>query len=84
MATTTKKVRLHIVGTDGRESTLTINAEPINDTFVDPDTSEALWPTLGASIAGGWESDYGASAQSIRLSTITTTTDTLSSQWINE
>lgn len=75
MSTTTKNViRMKFTLNNGKESTLTINAEPINETLVDPDTSDPLLPSAMSAIAAAYETDEGATIQSYSVDIVTTTT----------
>lgn len=77
---TEKKISLKFSTTSGRERSLNINAAPVNDSLVDPDTSQPLWTSATIdSIKAVWADDDGSTiAGDITALIITTTTTTVS------
>jgi len=81
MSDTKKVLKFKFTTSNGRESSMTVNVEPINNTLTDPDSEEPLWPDAVASIMGAWESDDGASIATTSIDVVQTTTFNVASDY---
>lgn len=60
--------------TNGSKRTMTLNADPINNTLTDPDTGDTLYDKDAPAIIRVYEGDAGEKAASIDFAIISTTT----------
>ena len=74
MSTTKKVIKLTLTLNNGKSSTLTVNAAPINDDLTDPDGGADLLAPAMNIVAAAYESDDGGTISSYSASIVTTTT----------